>query len=80
MYRPMARLRAAKMVSMSISLVFEASQDAREALAEQIAVQLEDLSAHLIDLHRQLLELPPQRTPAACEFERADLDQSEEPF
>lgn len=75
------RVRCASMLSTAISIVYEASHHAREARRLELSVQLENLVEELIYLHREVLDLPPQRTPAACEFERAELPGHDEfPF
>jgi hypothetical protein len=53
---------ASQGIARSLSLVLEASQDAREARSFEVSTQLEHLAEELIYLRRQLLDLPPQRS------------------
>lgn len=63
----LARHRCARMLSTSLTLIFEASEYAREGQRANLATQLEHLSEELIDLHRQALDLPPKGAPPADE-------------
>jgi hypothetical protein len=56
------RVRAARRIELAAGLLFEASEDAREGGALELPAKLEDVTAELFHLHREVLELPPQRS------------------
>jgi hypothetical protein len=55
-------MRTARMLSTALPLVFEASESARICGTEKLVTEIENLAEDLIRLHRQVLELPPQRS------------------
>jgi hypothetical protein len=57
------------MLGIALSVVFEASECAREARATQLLTQLENVAEDLIQLHREFLELPPQSSTALASCE-----------
>lgn len=74
------RMKSAGLVSVALARIEEAACVVRGRRAREISTQLFYIAEELVHLHRELLELPPERTPAACEFERADLNQDDVPF
>jgi hypothetical protein len=54
-----------------MSLIFEASEYARKARCGEIVSQLEYLSEEFVYLHRQVLELPPQKSTALANVDDA---------
>ena len=58
----LARHRTARMLSTCLPLIFEAAEYAREAHLLDLRTELQDLAEDLIKLHRDALQLPPQRS------------------
>lgn len=67
MDRWLASHRCARMMSTAMTLIFEATEHAREAGRLEISSQLEYLTEELIELHRKALDLPPKLSPPADE-------------
>lgn len=56
------RHRCAVLLSTSMQLLFQAADHAREGKLVQLSSELENLTQDLVKLHRDALQLPPQRS------------------
>ena len=58
----LANHRTGRCISTAISVLHEAAENARDAHRAEILLELENLVEDLIKLHRDVLELPGQRS------------------